>query len=176
MNPNQTLILGGARSGKSRFAEQLAAQSLKPVIYLATAQGLDDEMKTRIRRHQSERPAHWQLVEQPITLADALIVHSKVDNCILVDCLTFWLSNCLCAASKNCWQQQKSALLAALNTLPGQVIFVSNEVGHGIVPLGQLSREFVAESGWLHQAIAAQVERVEFIMAGLPLTLKSSHP
>ncbi len=173
MKPQHTLILGGARSGKSRFAEQLATSTEKPVIYIATAQGHDDEMQARIYRHQQQRPAHWQLIEEPITLANTLLAHSKAGNCILVDCLTLWLSNCLCQ-DNNCWAQQKQALLEALNTLPGQVIFVSNEVGHGVVPLGQLSRDFVDESGWLHQAIAAEVARVEFIMAGLPLTLKSS--
>lgn len=173
MKPKHTLILGGARSGKSRFAEQLATNSQQPVIYIATAQGHDNEMQARIHRHQQQRPAHWKLIEEPIALADALKTHSKADNCILVDCLTLWLSNCLCQ-DDNCWSQQKQALLEVLNTLPGPVIFVSNEVGHGIVPLGQLSRDFVDESGWLHQAIAAEVARVEFIMAGLPLTLKSN--
>jgi len=173
MKPKHTLILGGARSGKSRFAEQLATSSQQPVIYIATAQGHDDEMQARIHRHQQQRPAHWQLIEESIALADTLLAHSKADNCILVDCLTLWLSNCLCH-DENCWAQQKQALLGVLSELPGQVIFVSNEVGYGIVPLGQLSRDFVDESGWLHQAIAANISRVEFIMAGLPLTLKSN--
>lgn len=172
MSLNHTLILGGARSGKSRFAEQLALNSNKAVIYLATGQALDSEMQARIAHHQKQRPANWSLVEEPIALANALQTHSTKDNCILVDCLTLWLSNCLCHNNSNCWHEQKAALLAALEHLPGQVIFVSNEVGHGIVPLGELSREFVDESGWLHQAIAANAERVEFIMAGLALTLK----
>lgn len=173
MKPKHTLILGGARSGKSRFAEQLASKTEKTVIYLATAQGRDDEMQARIHHHQQQRPQHWLVIEEPIELAKALLTHSKTGNCILVDCLTLWLTNCLCG-DNNCWAQQKQALLDVLHVLPGQVIFVSNEVGHGIVPLGQLSRDFVDESGRLHQAIAAQVARVEFIMAGLPLTLKSS--
>ncbi|MBE0376220.1 bifunctional adenosylcobinamide kinase/adenosylcobinamide-phosphate guanylyltransferase [Pseudoalteromonas prydzensis] len=172
MSRNYTLILGGARSGKSRFAEQLALNSNKAVIYLATGQAHDSEMQARIAHHQQQRPTDWPLVEEPITLADALQTYSTKDNCILVDCLTLWLSNCLCHARADCWNEQKAALLAALEHLPGQVIFVSNEVGHGIVPLGELSREFVDESGWLHQAIAANAERVEFIMAGLALTLK----
>ena len=172
MSRNYTLILGGARSGKSRFAEQLALNSNKAVIYLATGQALDSEMQARIAHHQKQRPANWSLVEEPIALANALQTHSTKDNCILVDCLTLWLSNCLCHNNSNCWHEQKAALLAALEHLPGQVIFVSNEVGHGIVPLGELNREFVDESGWLHQAIAANAERVEFIMAGLALTLK----
>ena len=172
MSFKHTLILGGARSGKSRFAEQLAINSNKTVIYLATGQARDSEMQARIAHHQQQRPANWPLVEEPIALARALQTHSTTDNCILVDCLTLWLSNCLCHAQNDCWSEQKSALLTALEHLPGQVIFVSNEVGHGIVPLGELSREFVDESGWLHQAIAANAERVEFIMAGLALTLK----
>ena len=173
MSNNHALILGGARSGKSRFAEQLAIKSNKSVIYLATAQPNDDEMQVRITRHQKNRPANWQLVEEPIALAKLLKAHSKADNCILVDCLTLWLTNCLCHSDKHCWQTQKAELLAQLKSLPGQVIFVSNEVGHGIVPLGELSRTFVDESGWLHQALAAQVSQVEFIMAGLALTLKN---
>ena len=172
MNHKHTLILGGARSGKSRFAEQLALNSDKAVIYLATGQALDSEMQARIAHHQKQRPANWSLVEEPIALAKALQTHSTQDNCILVDCLTLWLSNCLCNSNSNCWDEQKAALLMALKHLPGQVIFVSNEVGHGIVPLGELSREFVDESGWLHQAIAANAKRVEFIMAGLAVTLK----
>ncbi|MBB1335657.1 MULTISPECIES: bifunctional adenosylcobinamide kinase/adenosylcobinamide-phosphate guanylyltransferase [Pseudoalteromonas] len=172
MNANHTFILGGARSGKSRFAEQLAQQSNKSVIYLATAQAHDTEMQDRIVHHQQQRPVDWPLVEEPIALAEALQTHSSKDNCILVDCLTLWLSNCLCHATSDCWDEQKSALLKTLENLPGQVIFVSNEVGHGIVPLGELSRRFVDESGWLHQAIAAKAARVEFIMAGLALTLK----
>lgn len=172
MSCNYTLILGGARSGKSRFAEQLALNSNKAVIYLATGQALDSEMQARIAHHQQQRLANWPLVEEPIALAKVLQTHSTKDNCILVDCLTLWLSNCLCHSNSNCWHEQKAALLTVLEHLPGQVIFVSNEVGHGIVPLGELSREFVDESGWLHQAIAAKAARVEFIMAGLALTLK----
>ncbi|MGS0495954.1 bifunctional adenosylcobinamide kinase/adenosylcobinamide-phosphate guanylyltransferase [Pseudoalteromonas sp. S1727] len=171
MNVNHTLILGGARSGKSRFAEQLAQQTNKPVIYLATGQAHDKEMQARIKHHQQQRPTDWQLIEEPISLAATLQAHSSKDNCILVDCLTLWLSNCLCH-SNSCWSEQKTALLNTLDNLPGQVIFVSNEVGHGIVPLGELSRQFVDESGWLHQAIAVKAARVEFIMAGLALTLK----
>ncbi|KPH64523.1 adenosylcobinamide kinase [Pseudoalteromonas porphyrae] len=172
MNANHTLILGGARSGKSRFAEQLAQQSNKPVIYLATGQAHDVEMQTRIKHHQQQRPTDWQLIEEPITLAATLQTHSSKNNCILVDCLTLWLSNCLCSGRSDCWDEQKTAFLNIFDNLPGQVIFVSNEVGHGIVPLGELSRQFVDESGWLHQAIAVKAARVEFIMAGLALTLK----
>lgn len=174
MSTQHALILGGARSGKSNFAEQLAIKSNKPVLYMATGQAHDNEMQTRIAHHQQQRPTSWQLIEEPLELAKTLQQHSTPTNCILVDCLTLWLSNCLCQRNTHYWQQQKLALLNVLETLPGQVIFVSNEVGHGIVPLGELSRQFVDESGWLHQAIATKVQQVEFIMAGLALTLKSA--
>lgn len=170
----QTLVLGGARSGKSRFAEQLALSSQKPVIYLATANAGDTEMQARIDRHKSERSRRWQLVEEPLALADALLAHSNEHNCILVDCLTLWLSNCLCQHGEKFWLAQQASLLEALERLPGQVIFVSNEVGHGIVPLGELSRQFVDHSGWLHQALAQRVARVEFMIAGLAQTLKGA--
>ena len=172
MSQQHTLILGGARGGKSRFAEQQAISSNKPLIYIATANAGDEEMTARINRHQAERAKHWQLVEEPLYLAKALQQHSQAENCILVACLTLWLSNCLCQQGEAFWLEQKASLLDVLSQLPGEVIFVSNDVGHGIVPLGELSRQFVDHSGWLHQALAQQVARVEFVIAGLAQTLK----
>ncbi|WP_217874824.1 bifunctional adenosylcobinamide kinase/adenosylcobinamide-phosphate guanylyltransferase [Pseudoalteromonas shioyasakiensis] len=172
MSQQHTLILGGARSGKSRFAEQQATDSNKALIYIATANAGDEEMTARINMHQADRAKHWQLVEEPLYLAKALQQHSQAENCILVDCLTLWLSNCLCQQGEAFWLKQKAALLDVQAKLPGEVIFVSNEVGHGIVPLGELSRQFVDHSGWLHQALAQQVARVEFVIAGLAQTLK----
>ncbi|EWH07534.1 adenosylcobinamide kinase [Pseudoalteromonas lipolytica SCSIO 04301] len=172
MKQPHTLILGGARSGKSRFAEQLASNSGKSIIYLATANAGDNEMAERIARHQLERDGRWQVIEEPLQLAKVLKEHGKADRCILVDCLTLWLSNCLCQHGEAYWLEQKAALLDVLKEFPCEVIFVSNEVGHGIVPLGELSRQFVDHSGWLHQSLAKQVARVEFIIAGLAQTLK----
>ncbi|WP_101757539.1 bifunctional adenosylcobinamide kinase/adenosylcobinamide-phosphate guanylyltransferase [Oceanicoccus sp. KOV_DT_Chl] len=168
------LILGGARSGKSKLAEQLASRSGKQVIYIATADRKhnDREMDQRISHHQQSRPAHWQTIEAPHQLATTLTTHADNDSCLLVDCLTLWLSNCLCSEDQNCWHQEQQHLLDTLATLPGDIILVSNEVGHGVVPLGEINRRFVDESGFLHQAIAALADRVVFTAAGLPLVLK----
>jgi len=176
------LVLGGARSGKSRFAEQAAKESGLDVVYIATATIYDDEMQQRIDRHINDRPSHWLTVEEPLQLAQVLQQYSRVDNCILVDCLTLWLSNVLMAEQD---QQQadplgvksfeiyKKDLLEILARLPGQVILVSNEVGQGIVPMGELSRRFVDEAGWLHQDIARIAQTVTLVVAGLPLQLKN---
>ncbi|WP_299805242.1 bifunctional adenosylcobinamide kinase/adenosylcobinamide-phosphate guanylyltransferase [uncultured Shewanella sp.] len=169
------LVIGGARSGKSRLAQEYAvtwqAQTQGDVIVIATAEVSEGAMAKRIAHHKSHRPKGWRVIETCLDLPQALIEHSKCNNLILVDCLTLWLSNCL--LSEVSWQQHKQALLAAMTQLPGEVIFISNEVGQGIVPLGELSREFVDESGWLHQALAKQVDKVTMAVAGLPLVLKS---
>lgn len=166
------LILGGARSGKSRFAEQQVIQSGKQRLYLATAQALDKEMQQRIIRHQADRDSHWQTVEEPLHLAQQLNTYNSPEYCILIDCLTLWLTNCLLAQSNDCWPQEKQLLLECFDTLQADLILVSNEVGQGIVPMDALSRRFVDEAGWLHQAIAEKADKVSFIAAGLPLTLK----
>ncbi len=183
------LILGGARSGKSSLAEQCAKKLNLPVTYIATAQALDKEMQKRIALHQQDRPQQWQTLESPLLLGktiDSLVnetINKTADNtqnvghCILIDCLTLWLTNCLCQHDLAYFEQEKQQLLASLiNTQTYQnlhIILVSNEVGHGIVPMGDLSREFVDQSGWLHQAIAEVADKVDFVMAGLPLSLKS---
>lgn len=166
------LILGGARSGKSRYAEQLAIQSQKKRFYLATAQALDDEMEQRIKRHQTDRDEHWHTIEEPINLAKQLLAHDSPEHCIVVDCLTLWLTNCLLADDATCWAEQKRLLLDNLTQLQSDVLFVSNETGLGIIPMDALSRRFVDEAGWLHQAIAEKADKVSFIAAGIPLTLK----
>jgi adenosylcobinamide kinase/adenosylcobinamide-phosphate guanylyltransferase len=163
------LILGGARAGKSRIAEQRAAESGLEKIYLATASGGDDEMIERIKRHQADRDPHWELLEEPLLLGETLRRYSAADNCILVDCLTLWLSNCL---HHNCWIEQRHELLDLIDKLPGAVIFVTNEVGQGIVPLGELTRKFVDEAGLLHQRLATICNRVTMVVAGLPHELK----
>lgn len=166
-----TLILGGARSGKSRYAEGLALATDKEVYYFATAQAFDQEMAERIAKHQHDRPAHWHTVEEPIALADQLQAYTQQNRVLLVDCLTLWLSNCL---HESCWSQQRQALLEILPSLSGDVILVSNETGLGVVPMGQITRQFVDESGWLHQALAAQCDQVSLVVAGLPMHLKTS--
>jgi adenosylcobinamide kinase/adenosylcobinamide-phosphate guanylyltransferase len=169
-----SLILGGARSGKSVLAERLARDSGRDVVYVATAQARDDEMKARIAHHRAQRPAQWQCVEEPLALADVLRAQARADRCVLVDCLTLWLSNLLGDRDPDRFVQERDALLQALPELPGDIIFVSNEVGLGIVPLGELSRRYVDETGRLHQALGAQCERVVFVAAGLPLVLKGT--
>lgn len=168
-----TLILGGARSGKSALAESLATSSAREVVYLATGQALDEEMAVRIAHHRTRRPAHWRCVEAPLALADALRAHAGTDTCLMVDCLTLWLSNLL-AQPAAVFERERDALLSTLPQLPGDVLLVSNEVGLGIVPLGELTRRFVDEAGRLHQALGARCDRVLFVAAGLPLALKGT--
>ncbi len=167
------LILGGVRSGKSRLAEQRARASGIEVIYIATATAGDAEMRKRIEAHRARRPPHWRLIEEPLRLARALIQHASANRCLVVDCLTLWLSNLL-GDSRNLLDVERNALVDVLPHLPGQVILVSNETGLGVVPLGELSRRFCDESGRLHQDAARACDRVTFMVAGLPLTLKGN--
>jgi adenosylcobinamide kinase / adenosylcobinamide-phosphate guanylyltransferase len=170
------LILGGARSGKSRLAEKLAADSGLPVTYIATSQALDGEMSARIAQHRERRPAHWALVEEPLELARVLHEQAGEERCLLVDCLTLWLSNLLMLDDPARLSGERDALLAGLGELPGRIILVSNETGLGVVPLGELSRRYVDEAGWLHQALAERCQRVTFTVAGLPMILKGQMP
>jgi len=166
------LILGGARSGKSALAEQLARQSGQPVTYIATATAEDDEMHRRIQHHQQQRAGHWQLIEEPLRLSETLQQHAAKDRCLLVDCLSLWLSNHLCADHDLTLLSHH--LVDSVERLPGEIIFVSNEVGLGVVPTGELSRRFVDEAGRLHQSLAKVCDRVIFTMAGLPQVLKGT--
>ena len=174
-NNNIQLILGGARSGKSRLAESIVSSCNLPVYYIATAEANDPEMSKRIALHKTQRPDQWTILEQPYLLPETISELAKPDVCILVDCLTLWLSNYLCSEQHSLWSDRKAALLDALTFAKQRgaiVILVSNEVGHGIVPMGELSRTFIDESGWLHQEVARVADRVEFVMAGLSVTLK----
>ena len=168
------LVLGGARSGKSSYAENRAKASGKKVIYIATSEVRDQEMAERVERHKAQRPSEWIVVEEPFNLSAVLRQYNGENHCILVDCLTLWLSNCLFGEQKRDWVIIKKEFINTLTTLHGQVILVSNEVGCGIVPMGEMSRRFVDEAGWLHQEIAAQVAKVTLVTAGLPLTLKGN--
>ena len=168
-----TLVLGGARSGKSRHAELLVRETGLERIYIATAQAFDDEMVARIARHRATRAADgWTTVEEPLELADAITAARNVDTAILVDCLTLWLSNIMLAGRDVLPEQE--ALLAALGHGTGPVILVSNEVGMGIVPETPLGRAFRDAQGRLNQALAQVCERVVFVAAGLPLVLKGA--
>ena len=153
------LILGGARSGKSRLAEKLASDSALPVTYIATSQPLDGEMNERVALHRQRRPDHWGLIEEPIELARVLRDHAATGQCLLVDCLTLWLTNLLMLEDAARLAFERDQLLDALASLPGEIIFVSNETGLGVVPLGELTRRYVDEAGWLHQALAEQIGR-----------------
>ena len=168
------LILGGARSGKSRLAEKLAADSGLAVTYIATSQALDGEMSSRIRLHRERRPAEWALIEEPIELARVLRESANAERCLLVDCLTLWLTNLLMLEDDARLLAEREALLDCLSGLPGRIILVSNESGLGVVPMGELTRRYVDEAGWLHQAIAERCQRVVFTVAGLPMLLKGA--
>lgn len=166
------LILGGARSGKSRLAEQRARDSGGEVTYIATAFAGDDEMRARIEAHRRGRADNWRTVEAPTALADALRTEAADGRLVLVDCLTLWLSNLL--PDEDALATEREALLHTLPCLPGEIVLVSNEVGHGIVPDNALARRFRDEAGWLHQSVAECCERVTFVAAGLPIVLKEN--
>ncbi|QNX03837.1 bifunctional adenosylcobinamide kinase/adenosylcobinamide-phosphate guanylyltransferase [Acinetobacter seifertii] len=166
------LILGGARSGKSRLAEQTAISTQLPVTYVATAQALDPEMQSRIAHHQNQRPAHWSLIEEPLFLANALKKIDQPNQIILIDCLTLWLTNLLLLDDQNIQQFECDQLLKVLPTLESEIILVSNETGLGVVPLGEISRRFVDEAGRLHQALGQIADKVVFCVAGFPMILK----
>jgi len=163
------LILGGARSGKSTLAERRAESSGRPVTYVATARPGDPEMRDRVAAHRARRPEHWKTVEAPVALAAALHAHAAPESLIVVDCLTLWLANLL---EDDRLDTERDALLSGLPALPGDLVLVSNEVGLGIVPDNPLARRFRDAQGWLNQDVAARCERVTFVSAGLPLTLK----
>jgi adenosylcobinamide kinase/adenosylcobinamide-phosphate guanylyltransferase len=167
------LILGGVRSGKSRLAESRARQGLCEVVYLATARASDDEgLQQRIREHRKRRPAQWKLVEEPIGLGAALGLHAADHRCVLVECLTLWLTNLLCAPDPGLFARERESFMESLPRLPGHIILVSNETGLGIVPLGEITRRFVDEAGRMHQELAKICDRVIFTVAGLPHFLK----
>jgi adenosylcobinamide kinase / adenosylcobinamide-phosphate guanylyltransferase len=168
--PRVGLVLGGARSGKSRYAEALLEGAAAGALYLATAEAGDAEMAERIRRHRARRGQFWETVEERLALAECLARESRAERPILVDCLTLWLANLLEAG--RAVEREIDGLVAALPRLPGPVLFVANEVGLGIVPENALARRFRDHAGRLNQAVAAAADFVVFIAAGLPLVLK----
>lgn len=174
------LILGGARSGKSRYAESIAAAAAhsqaKNVVYIATATVFDEEMAQRVKHHQNDRPAEWLSVEEPLKLSEALQTYAAPDAFVIVDCLTMWLNNLLMEKGSTNPQDAIQTLLDTVPNLKGDVAFVSNEVSMGVVPLGELTRQFVDESGRLHQQLAQRVDDVIFMVAGIPTVIKGSKP
>ncbi|HBM64155.1 MAG TPA: bifunctional adenosylcobinamide kinase/adenosylcobinamide-phosphate guanylyltransferase [Pseudomonas sp.] len=168
----RNLILGGARSGKSRLAEQLASASGLPVTYIATSQPLDGEMNERVLLHRQRRPDDWGLIEEPLALAAVLRAEAAEGRCLLVDCLTLWLTNLLMLEDDQ--RLAEAGFEAGSPSLrrAGTLILVSNETGLGVVPMGELTRRYVDLAGWLHQAVAERCQRVVLTVAGLPLILK----
>jgi adenosylcobinamide kinase/adenosylcobinamide-phosphate guanylyltransferase len=164
------LVLGGQRSGKSRYAEGLVVASGRRLVYLATAQAGDAEMARRIADHRPRRGDRWSLVEEPLDLAGALARASGRDSAVLVECLTLWLSN-LFGAGRSA-DTETDALVTALARAEGPVVLVSNEVGSGVIPDNALARDYADALGVLNQRIAAAADRVVLVAAGLPLTLK----
>ena len=168
------LILGGMRSGKSALAENIAKQTGMSVTYIATATAGDREMAHRIKTHQAQRPNEWQLIEEPLHLAQTLRKQAASDHCLLIDCLTMWVTNLLLSEDQALFEQECDDFLAILPTLQGDVIFVSNETNMGLVPMDALSRRFCDETGKLHQRMAPIVEQVTLVVAGHPLIIKGA--
>lgn len=167
------LILGGARSGKSGLAETLASTA-ESVTYIATATAFDAEMTERIKQHQQQRPQDWSVLECPLLLAEALQQLSGSGQTVLVDCLTLWLNNQLYHYPEQDFALIRHQLADAVHQFQGELILVSNEVGMGLVPIGELNRIFVDQQGWLNQQLAKVCDEVIFVAAGLPLYLKGS--
>ncbi len=173
LSPKIILITGGARSGKSNFAQNLARKFSGPKAYLATAQALDEEMARRIRLHQKSRPQNWHTLEEPRQLVDSLKKNGDRFHLILLDCLTLWISNLMMRK----WSEKKilaeaERLLKAGRAMKGSLIIVSNEVGMGIVPDNLSARSFRDLTGLIHQKIAKEADEVYFMVSGLPLKIK----
>ena len=174
--PEIILVLGGARSGKSRYAQSLAEKRWSRPLYLATAEILDAEMTDRVARHRRDRGDRWQTVEEPLEVPRLLTAGAGEADGILVDCLTLWLTNVLLKEGEAAIAPRRQALVEALQHPRQDVILVSNEVGLGIVPDSELGRVFRDQAGWLNQAVAAAADTVVFVAAGLPLMLKGKKP
>ncbi|MCY6380062.1 bifunctional adenosylcobinamide kinase/adenosylcobinamide-phosphate guanylyltransferase [Hoeflea prorocentri] len=170
LGPGVTFILGGARSGKSAFAEELVISSGLEAVYLATAQSLDGEMEDRIQRHRDRRGADWKTVEEPLELVASLRTQVRPGRAVLVDCLTLWITNLMLAERDIAAETQ--TLIDRLKDISGSVVLVSNEVGLGIVPENAMARAFRDHAGHLHQRVASCARNVFFVAAGLPLKMK----
>jgi adenosylcobinamide kinase / adenosylcobinamide-phosphate guanylyltransferase len=171
--PAFSLIVGGARSGKSAFAEDLVTASNRPRRYIATAEAWDDEMRDRMAQHQRDRAGAWITVEAPLNLAAAL-AEAEPTEAVLIDCATLWLTNHLLA--DHALPAETDRLLAAISACPAPVVMVSNETGWGIVPENALARRFRDEQGRLNQRLAAEAALVVTVIAGLPMVLKGRLP
>lgn len=170
------LVLGGVRSGKTALAERLATASGKRVVYVATATAGDDEMAARIRRHQEQRPASWGLVEESLNPGGVLDTHAVSGDCLLVDCMSLWVSNLLHVLPEKEIESALAAFTQKVADYPGSLVIVSNEVGLGVIGTDPLTRAFCDRLGWLNQALAARVDTVVLSVAGCPLLLKGRMP
>ncbi len=174
----KVFVLGGMKSGKSRLASEIAQASAKQTVLIATATGNDDEMRRRIERHRLDRleqnAADWQVIEEPVAVAEALLECQPTSDIVVIDCLTLWLTNLLLAEDKTLLAREQKALLQVLATTKLEVVLVSNEVSMGVIPLGELSRRFCDEAGVLHQQIAGLCDTVILSVAGLPHYLKGA--
>ena len=175
----KTLILGGVRSGKSRYAEQLAIESAKKLqgklVYIATSQPQDKEMQQRVAEHQAQRKLSgedWLTVEENLYLSNTIETLTNANTTILIDCLTLWMTNLLCHSDNQLLETETQKILELLPKLTGNIIFVSNETGLGIVPMDKLTRQFVEKMGLFHQNLASVCEHVDFVVVGLPMKIK----
>ena len=168
----RTLVLGGVRSGKSLLAERLAAETSLSVTYLATAGADDGSMAERIALHRKRRPDSWGNLEEKISLGAMLDKHAAEDRCILIDCLSLWMTNLLMTEDDHLIRSETDAFLVSLEQVSGRVIMVSSESNMGVIPMGELSRRYCDLIGSLHQQVAAVSENVIFTVAGLPQVLK----
>ena len=170
----KSLILGGVKSGKSRHAQLLASKNELPVTLIATALSNDAEMADRIERHKADRPDSWQVIEEPYALGSAVELACQSKCCVIVDCLTLWLTQLLVLDNETILDREKNTLLNAVEAAKGELIVVSNENNMGIVPLGELSRRYCDEAGLLHQQLAQRCDQVVLCIAGLPMLLKGN--
>lgn len=177
----KALVLGGVRSGKSGFAENWAEnhakQNQQQVHYIATAEAGDGEMKVRIEKHRQDREndtnkTTWTTDEEPLFLANAIAKYKSQDDLLIIDCLTLWLSNLLCHKDPTLLEEEKKNLFSQLEQTQASVVMVSNEVGLGIMPMGELTRKFGDEAGWLHQQLAKECDEVYLTVAGIATQLK----
>lgn len=182
---NITLLLGGVRSGKSDYAENIAVRSGLSVTYLATAKDLDAELNERVTHHQNSRPAHWKCIDVPVHLADAIRANSRPDCCLIVDCLFMWIKNLIMEDNKFCTENSSSIKLGktfeheikqlfdVIPDVQGKLIFISNEVGMGSISTTTFSKLLTNELGHINQQIAKVCSHVYLLVAGLPITVKS---
>ena len=175
----KTLVLGGVKSGKSRYAEQLVrawaagdAQRPRKVLSLETAESRSDEFSHRIERHRAQRPASWRTIEEPLDIAGVIDRYAETGCCVLVECLTLWMSNLLAEEAR--MDERLEQFFEAMVASQAEIILVSNETGMGIMPVNQLARDFGDQIGILHQRLAECCDRVVVTVAGLPLELKNN--